>query len=124
MKKLLLALIFLPFVSYASNWVLISTSTAGDKFKIDTTSIDRNGNEATYWEILNYGKRSEAGNLSSKSQVTINCRTKEFNTKFAQVFSDYDAQGTLNFQYTPTSTWTPIPPDTSYETVMKFVCKR
>ncbi len=124
MKKLLLALIFLPLVSYASNWVFVSENNTGTKFKIDTTSITRNGNEVTFWEIMNYGKRSDTGNLSGKSQSSINCRTKEYSTKYMQLFSDYDAQGVLNSQFNVPITWAPIPPDTSYETVMKFVCKR
>lgn len=124
MKKLLFALIFVPTISYAANWVSVSISATGDKFKVDSTSITRNGNEVTFWEIINNAKRSDTGNLSSKNQMTINCRTKEFNTKYTQTFSDYDGQGTLSLQYSSPSTWTPIPPDSTYENVMKFVCKK
>jgi len=124
MKKLLLAILMFPLLAHASNWVLVSTTTTGDKFKVDTTSIVRNGNEVTYWEIMNYAKRSADGELSAKDQVAVNCLTKEFSTKYIQLFSDYDARGTMINTFKASGTWSPIPPDTAIETVMKFVCKR
>jgi len=124
MKKLLFALIFLPIVSHASNWVFVSENNTGTKFKVNTTSITRNGNEVTFWLMTNFAKRTNFGDLSSKNQLTINCLTKEFSTKYMLFFSDYDAEGTMSDQGKPPVKWTPIPPDSSYDEVMIFVCKR
>ena len=124
MKKLIILFLFLPVFANASNWILVSKSTDGDSYYLDSQSIMYNGNEVSYWAKVNYKSRNKFGDLSSKEQWAINCRTRESNLLYMNSYSDFDNRGTTTGSYKAPADWRPIAPDSIAEEILKFVCKK
>jgi len=125
MKKLLFILLLSPLATYASNWILASEGlTSGNRFFVDTQSITRSGNSFTFWQLTNYAARSPSGILSTKTQRTANCRTREIIYRYYMFYDDLNATGKL-ITSTPANTtdkWEPAAPDTVDEFILKTVC--
>jgi hypothetical protein len=106
-----------------SNWVYISTSNTNDVFFIDKNSIQTNGDSKTYWQQTNYGKRDKFGDLSSKAQSTINCRTREIINRYLMTYDDIKNMGRMTSSFDTKDSWMPIPPDTVNWNLFEYVCK-
>jgi hypothetical protein len=126
MKKLLFIVLMIPLLASASNWVKVGKSTDGDIFFIDTQSMNRSGDSVTFWVKVNYPTRTESGNFSSKTNKTINCRTREIIFRHFMFYDDLNNNGKLtnSFAALASDVWQPIAPDTMNESAMKFVCKQ
>ena len=106
-----------------SNWVHITNSNTGDVFFIDKNSIQKSGDSTTYWRQTNFPKRDKYGHLSSKTQSTINCRTREIINRYIMVYDDINNKGKLTYSFDPKDSWEPIAPDTVNWTFLENVCK-
>lgn len=125
MKKYLLILLAAPLLANASNWVLVDKSIEGDAFFVDTQSITRSGDSVTVWMRTNYVTRSLTGTLSTKTNETVNCRSREMLTRYYMTYDDLNNNGKLLRSWpVEVPKWEPIPPDSITEALMKFVCKR
>ena len=125
MKKIILITFFM-FVSFAhaSNWVLVTESVSGESFFVDKQSIVYSGNEVSYWQKVNYTTRSKKGDLSSKENWSVNCRTRESNLTYLITYSDVNNNGTMTDSFKVPTDWRPVSPDSVSSTILKFVCKR
>jgi len=126
MRKLLLIFLMFPLLTQASNWVFIGESISNNKFFIDTQSIQRSGDSVTFWDRTNFSSRDKHGDLSYKANYTINCRTRESILRFLMTYDDLNNNGKMtgSIPADPKAIWEPIPPDSAFESEMKFVCKR
>ena len=106
-----------------SNWVYLTTSVAGWDFFIDKNSMQKSGDSITYWELVNFGQRNEYGNLSAKTQHTINCRTRETIMRYLMLYDDINNTGKLTHSGGATDSWKPIAPDTLNWDKFQFTCK-
>ena len=127
MKRILVFLIsyFCIINVYAnSNWVYVGTNEIGDTYFIDTNSIQKSGDSHTYWVKSNYGTRTPEGNLSSKVQRTINCRTREMIGRHFIFYDDTNNNGMVTSNSSATNrNWAPIAPDTVTWGFYSFLCK-
>lgn len=126
MKKLIFILFLLcPILSNAANWVDVGNSSGGASFFVDRESINRSGDSLTFWGITNYPSRSTYGDLSSKTQRTINCRSREIIYRYYMFYDDLNAKGKLTKSYPADNSekWEPIAPDTMNDVLLKVVCK-
>jgi hypothetical protein len=126
MKSFLI--LILSFISNAnvyanSNWVYIGTNNDGYIFLIDKNSIQKNGDSRTYWYQTNFNNRDEYGHLSTKTQVTINCRTRENIQRYLMTYDDIKNMGKLTHSFVPKDEWTPIAPDSISWYFFEYVCK-
>ena len=122
MKRFILTILILcSSISYGSEWVEVAASKKST-YLVDTQSIQKNGNSVTFWYRINYKTRDKYGELSVKVNGTINCKTKESQDNYAIYYDDLDNNGNITQSLSPKKYWTPIPPDTVFEGVMKFVC--
>ena len=127
MKRLLLfsVIILSAFNIHASTqWVFVDSNSDNDLFFIDANSIQKNGDSYTFWTKVNNGKRDSRGNLSSKSQSTFNCRTREGTYRYIMVYDDTDNNGKLTNSFKAKDDWYPIPPGTVDWTIYKYVCNK
>ena len=126
MKKLIFIVLMIPLLATASNWVNIGNSSEGYIFYIDTQSMNRSGDSVTFWMKKNYPTRDKYGDFSSKSNETINCRTREYITRYLMTYDDLNNNGknTDSISKPASVSWEPIPPESMIEIAMKFVCKR
>lgn len=111
-------------VSLASaNWIIVS-ETNEIEFSIDSKSIQKNGDSITFWTRRNYAQRTKDGILSTKDQITINCRTRDRTFRYMQTFDGNNNSGKIIDTFQTDSKWEPIPPETIMWTYFEFVCKR
>lgn len=124
MKKLfLVSLLLFPIYVWSSNWIYIGQNSSQTSFFVDIQSISSNGNERTFWYRHNLAARSKWGDLSSKINITINCRVRDFKLNYFITYSDVNNQGDLLESFKGTQGYEPIPPDSMYESMMRVVCK-
>ena len=126
MRKIILlfGFLFCSSVLAQSNWIYVGDSTNDHKIFIDRNSIQRSGDSVTYWEKVNYPVRDTLGNLSTKTQWTINCRTREEILRYIIAYDDLDNNGKVTTSGDPKESWRPISPDSVGEQSYLFVCKR
>jgi hypothetical protein len=126
MKNLIFVcgIIFSSCVFGSSQWINIAKNNDQDTFFIDMNSLQRSGNSVTFWVRSNYGRRSPYGDLSTKSQITINCRTRDFITRWFMAWDDIDNNGKNTSSLAPKDSWTPIAPDTVSSFYYETVCRR
>jgi hypothetical protein len=124
MKKIvfLFGLLFCSSVFAQSNWVYVTNSNIVGAIFVDVNSIQRSGDSVTFWEKTNL-KIRENGVLSSKGQLTINCRTRERILRWLFTYDDRDNMGKLLLSGDPRDSWEPIPPDSVIDEIRLFVCK-
>lgn len=106
-----------------SNWELVGNNTTGDMFFVDKNSYQKSGDSITFWQRDNYVERDKFGDLSSKSQLTINCRTRERIRRFLMTYDDINNQGVVTHSAVSKDSWKPIAPDTVNWALMMHVCK-
>ena len=127
MKKILLIAVYLliNFNCYAnSNWIYVAKSMDDENnFFIDINSTQKQGDSITFWILNNYKERDKFGDLSSKVQQTINCRTREIIHRYFFYYDDINNNGRLTNSNGLSSSWYPISPDSVNWTIFKFICK-
>ena len=110
--------------AYANtNWIYFTTSSNDSVFFIEINSIQKSGDSMTYWYRRNFPKRNASGDLSSKVQSTINCRTREIINRYIMTYDDINNNGKLTHSFNPNELWEPIAPDTINWEFFKYVCK-
>ena len=119
---LLFGFLFCSSVHAQSNWVFITKTQNKTNF-VDKNSIQRSGDSVTFWDRANFSIRDKSGDLSSKMQLTINCRTREIIIRYGIFYDDLDNNGNSTSSGFPKSSWEPIAPDTIGERLYRFVCK-
>lgn len=125
MKKIvfLFGLLFCSSVFAQSNWITVALNSTGNEWFVDVNSIQRRGDLVTFWSRANFLVRDKDGDLSSKSQDTINCRTREQIIRWIMFYDDRDNMGKLTLSSESTASWRPIAPDTISDALRLFVCK-
>ena len=76
--KILKIFIFLYILSTVNcfadyNWKKIGSSTRGDVFYLDLSTVKKVGNNVFYFTLKDYVKPTEYGDLSSKIYMEVNC---------------------------------------------------
>jgi hypothetical protein len=128
MQKILITFM-LVLVSVTSNasskWILIDKS-ANATFFVDLNSLQKSGDSVTFWRRANYSQRDQYGNLSSKNQITINCRTRERISRYFMTYDDINNEGKLtnSFAVGTDEKWEPIAPDSINWGFFEVVCKK
>ena len=127
MKRILLSsvIILSAFNIYASSrWVYITADTNNKDFFIDANSITQSGDSYTYWTKVNFEKRDADGDLSTKSQFTINCRTRELILRYYVFYDDIDGNGSIRISRKATGSWEPIVPESVNSAYYSYICKK
>jgi hypothetical protein len=125
MKKILIIFVFfIAFNVYANaNWQHVGEAITGEIYFIDRNSLQKSGDSITFWQLNNYANRDKFGHLSSKSQRTINCRTREVINRYFMFYDDINSKGKLTYSFEATDKWMPIAPETGNWSIYLSVCK-
>ena len=108
-------------VTYAASWVLVDEDSFGITY-VDKSSLQRDGDSATFLIKVNYKDRGLYGTLSTKTEVTINCRRRERISRSMATYDDLDFRGRLTDSWETTDRWKPIPTESTDWKVMLVVC--
>jgi hypothetical protein len=124
-KYILIPLMLAAFnINASSNWTFIDKSSSGSSFFVERNSIQKSGDSRTFWTLRNFAERDSDGDLSSKVQRTINCRTREIIIRHFMTYDDLNTNGKLTFSGpADKSKWEPVAPDTINWALLEFVCK-
>ena len=121
---LILPMLLLTMSAAASSkWQYVVESNKKDMYFIDSNSYQKSGDSITFWTLTNYNERNEFGDLSDKSQNTINCRTREIILRYMMNYDDRDNKGKMTSSFAVKDSWKPIAPDTVNWSLMRHVCK-
>jgi hypothetical protein len=127
MKKLILILLFSTVMfsspSYAE-WTKVGKSVKGDTSYVDFERMRKHDGYVYYWNLTDYLKPDEDGDLSFKTYNQVDCelfRYKVLSWSFHKEPMGGDTGDTLNES---DKEWRYPPPNSSIEFILKQVCNR
>ena len=127
MKKLLILLfsILISFNSYGE-WTKVSVAEGyGHSFYLDFASIKKNNGYVYYWQLIDYLKPTEWGDLSSKSLFEVNCNIPYKERRIAASYYTLPmGKGSPSTTSNTTFEWNYAHPGSSMELILGLVCKK
>ena len=114
MKKLtiLLVIIFSFLFSTTSwgEWELGSVNVNGDKLYFDKDRVRKSGKYLYFWELQDYKKPNQYGNLSTTSYVQLDCSIFRFKWLKFKSYKKSMGEGNTDIDVTPPDKWSYPPP--------------
>jgi hypothetical protein len=127
MKKLLLALVLCIFNnSVMAEWSAIATA-AGRIYYTNPNTIRKSGNKVKMWSLIDYNLVQEVSAdikfLSQKSQQEYDCKEEQRRTLYFSWHTGNMGKGDVTYiDNKPDNKWSPVPPESTDETLWKFAC--
>ena len=104
------------------NWKKIGSSTRGDVFYLDLSTVKKVGNNVFYFTLKDYVKPSEYGDLSSKIYMEVNCLNLSYRYLKDFYYIEPMGNGEPSTVYNEVGEWKNIVEGSMGEEVGKFVC--
>ena len=124
MKKTLIIVMFSILLSFAcwGKWVAILVNSDGNTVYVEDESIKKIGKYVYYWEMEDFLKRDEMGDMSYKNYKQVDCKTLRF--KVLQLISYIQSMGKggISTVISPPDNWIYPPPNSSVAGMNKVVC--
>jgi hypothetical protein len=127
MKYFFPIFLLLATSSFAQIWEPVVESENQVTYSYDSSTVKREGDIVTYWELVDYSKPLKSGNLmviSSKSKIIQDCKNNRF--KVADLI-DYDGHkgmgNIVNIELARTTNWYQGTPESVNEALKDKVCK-
>ncbi len=126
MKKLILLTIFVFTLAFSSSasfaeWKKVSENAQGTAFFVDFDRIRQHEGYVYYWELQNFLKPDEGGNMSFKIYIQGDCNLFRF--KFLSFTTHREPMGRgIAKNYPPSEKWAYPPPTSFGEVDLKAVC--
>jgi hypothetical protein len=122
-----IALILVCGTALATEWVRVNPKGSNPRDEVDESSVRVDGDRRTAWVRFTFSPHSTRSNDGSKfvrasTELTeIDCPSKEARTlSMSILFEDGSGGGSTS---AAASEWLPIPPDSGWDYVMKYLCK-
>ena len=93
------------------------------KFYYDKDRVRKNGKYIYFWELKDYIKPSEWGDLSSTTYVQLDCSIFRFKWLNIRGYKNTMGEGEITRDYTPTDEWNYPPPKSTIEVMYNRICK-
>ena len=130
-RTVLVALLLACAAAQASQWV--SLGKASDKpveVLADVSSIHRSGDIARAWTKFVYVRHTERGKAENSrkwkdfalGRHAYNCSEGSFLKEALTIHYEDGSIWAEPHELIINETWEPVPPDTVFESIMKFVC--
>ena len=123
---ILLTLTFTVMFSSPSfaDWKKVSESVDGDTFYVDFERIRKHDGYVYWWELGDYLKPDELGDLSSKTYKQGDCKLFRYKFLSGSFYTEPMGGGTPSASSNePDKEWRYPPPNSSIEFILKSVCK-
>jgi len=127
MKKLFLLLFSLlfSFNSYGE-WVLVTTTTVGDKIGskiyVDKDTIKKKDGFTYNWELSDFSKTWSSGSKSAKTFIQSDCSLYRRKVLSMVFYNNPMGKGEINFSNQNASEWQYPPPNSNGHNLIKYVC--
>lgn len=106
--------------SVSAAWTeVLQTSTS--VFYVDLQSIRRDGNQRTYWWMINH-KHPDDGVSSARMRSVFDCKKEIYMDLDFTSFPLPDLNGKAKNMFTPPAEWRHVPPQTIVATLMRWIC--
>ena len=118
-----LILIFINSISHAE-WTLVEhNKNGGNKWYVDFDSIEKKGKYTFYFELHDFGKKDEYGDMSAVNYKQVDCLKLGYKYLEDTYYSGPMASGNINAFYDePDEEWTWFPKGTYGYEILKRVC--
>jgi len=127
MKKLFFLLLLISTSSYGQLWETVVESETNTVYSIDSSSVKREGDIVTYWELVDYKTPLKSGNLvvvSSKSKVIQDCKNNRFKVSDLIDYDGHNGMGNVvNVTMVSVTDWYKGTPDSVNSLLKERVCK-
>ena len=124
MKKLIFSLFIFISCSAWSEWVLVDATGWGDTY-VDPMTIRREGAIRKFWLLGDARVRTQTGYMSFRARVEIDCKKEKKRITALHSFRDSMLKGLLGESANyPNDEWSDIPPGTTDEATMEYVCTK
>jgi hypothetical protein len=121
MKKICLYVLLSFFSSSAfADWQYFSESDFSIWY-VDPSSLRKNGDIVNLWAYQNF-RKPQAGMLSARQKIEINCMQEMYKIVYMQTFSQRDL-GSISDSFETNEKYAPIAPDSPMNTLRKLACK-
>ena len=121
MKKFLFIGLVLASGLTSAEWVQISENDDANIY-IDLSTLRKNGNLRTVWQLHDQKKRSEDGTLSSRISWEYDCQSERVRIVSATSHPEAMAKGKKLYTVYKASEWRDIAPKTMGYNGLKAVC--
>ena len=127
MKRLFLLFVFscstfiFSNVSYAE-WIKTTENISGDKFYINFKQIRKSNGYVYYWQLTDYSKPTELGDLSSTIYIQGDCNIFRYAYLNATFHKKSMGKGGYVEPITPKFNWLYPSPNSTSKSVLKAVC--
>ena len=127
MKKLIFTFLFSTLVfsspSYAG-WTIVNASDKNTLY-VDFDRIRKHDGYVYFWQLLDYLKRDEYGDLSTRRYVQGDCKLFRWKVLSDSFYRGPMGRGTLSSSSnTPDNEWDYAPPNSYIEDNLKQVCSK
>ena len=124
MKKLIFSLLMFISCSAWSEWVLVDATDWGETY-VESKTIRREGTLRKFWVLGDAKVRSKTGYMSFRARVEIDCKKEKKRMTAIHLFRDSMLKGLLGESVNyPNDEWSDIPPGTTDEATMEYVCAK
>ena len=107
-----------------AGWTKVSENDTGDTYYVDFERIRKHGGYVYWWDLTDYLKTTEYGQLSGKIYKQGDCNLFRFKVLSFSFHNEPMGGGTGDTSNNPDKEWTYPPPDSSIEYILKQVCNR
>ena len=122
-KILIILFILYPFNCFADyNWKKIGSTRGGSVGYVDLSSIKKVGNEAYYFELLDYAKPTNQGHLSDRAYNQLNCLNLSYRYLKNFFYLEPMANGKVDLIIDEVSEWYDTKEGSLGEKIRQFVC--
>jgi hypothetical protein len=128
MKHLFLLTLVISVNIYGQVWEPVVESETGTRYSYDSSSLKREGDIVTYWELVDYKNPLKSKDLvvtSSKTKIIQDCKNNRF--KVSDLI-DYDSHGgtgkIVNIEMIRQTDWYYGKSESINDVFMKLVCKK
>lgn len=111
-------------VSYAE-WTKVSENIDGDVNYVDFERIRKNQKYVYFWELMDFLKPTQFGDLSILTYVEGDCNMFRHRSLQISYYTEHMGRGTRStFDSNPLKEWKHPRPNSKYENILKSVCSR
>ena len=104
------------------NWKKIGSTTTGSVGYVDLSSIKKVGNQAYYFELLDYATPTNLGHLSDRAYNQVNCLNLSYRFLKHFFYLEPMANGKVNLIIDEVSEWYDTKEGSLGEKIRQFVC--
>ena len=125
MIRTLLTVLVLSLLStpVLGEWKKVSKNVSGDTFYVDFERIRNHGGYVYFWNLSDYLKPTDYGDLSAKTHKQGDCKLMGLKFLSSSRHKEPMGRGTGETDNKPDKEWRYPPPNSSIEFILKSVCK-